>query len=90
MRGSYGEVGGTEPAIGDDPTTPTPAAWEECRRNAATESPSSGRFLTQCGALVTWAKAFLNLTIKVISRPPDQQGFVVLPRRWVVERTCPD
>ncbi|RBQ16736.1 IS5 family transposase [Spongiactinospora rosea] len=39
------------------------------------------------GELVTWARTFLALTIKVVSRPPGQRGFVVLPRRWVVERT---
>jgi transposase len=36
---------------------------------------------------VTWAKRHLNLTIKTVSRPKDTSGFVVLPRRWVVERT---
>ncbi|MFD8474292.1 IS5 family transposase [Streptomyces globisporus] len=39
------------------------------------------------GKLVTWAKKYLNLTIKTISRPKDTTGFVVLPRRWVVERS---
>lgn len=39
------------------------------------------------GQLVTWAKTFLNLTIKTVSRPKDASGFVVLPRRWVVERS---
>lgn len=39
------------------------------------------------GKLVTWAKKHLNLTIKTVSRPKDSSGFVVLPRRWVVERT---
>ncbi|MFF4085244.1 IS5 family transposase [Streptomyces sp. NPDC001777] len=39
------------------------------------------------GKLVTWAKKHLNLTIKTISRPKDTTGFVVLPRRWVVERS---
>lgn len=39
------------------------------------------------GQLVTWAKAYLNLTIKTVSRPKDASGFVVLPRRWVVERS---
>lgn len=29
----------------------------------------------------------LRLTIKTVSRPKDATGFVVLPRRWVVERT---
>lgn len=39
------------------------------------------------GQLVTWAKTHLRLTIKTVSRPKDATGFVVLPRRWVVERT---
>ncbi len=38
-------------------------------------------------ALITWAKKYLNLTIKTVSRPRDASGFVVLPRRWVVERS---
>ncbi|WP_331750976.1 IS5 family transposase [Streptomyces globisporus] len=39
------------------------------------------------GKLVTWAKRRLNLTIKPVSRPKDTSGFIVLPRRWVVERS---
>uniref|UniRef100_UPI003F4BDF4F transposase n=1 Tax=Streptomyces microflavus TaxID=1919 RepID=UPI003F4BDF4F len=39
------------------------------------------------GRLVTWAKRHLNLTIKPVSRPKDTTGFIVLPRRWVVERS---
>ncbi|MFF0465791.1 IS5 family transposase [Streptomyces mexicanus] len=39
------------------------------------------------GKLVTWAKRHLNLTIKTVSRPKDADGFVLLPRRWVVERS---
>ena len=39
------------------------------------------------GKLVTWVKKYLNLTIKTVSRPRDSSGFIVLPRRWVVERT---
>ncbi|AGP51667.1 transposase [Streptomyces rapamycinicus NRRL 5491] len=39
------------------------------------------------GKLVDWAKQHLNLTIKTVSRPKDSSGFVVLPRRWVVERS---
>ena len=38
------------------------------------------------GDLITFAAA-LGLTIEVVSRPRDTQGFHVLPRRWVVERT---
>ncbi|MEU5241784.1 transposase [Streptomyces lydicus] len=39
------------------------------------------------GKLVDWAKQHLNLTIKPVSRPKDASGFVVLPRRWLVERS---
>lgn len=39
------------------------------------------------GQLVTWATTCLNLTIKTVSRPKDASGFVVLPRRWAVERS---
>lgn len=39
------------------------------------------------GTLVGWAKSFLRLTVKTVSRPKDAKGFVVLPRRWVVERS---
>ena len=39
------------------------------------------------GELVAWAKKFLGMTISVVSRPPGATGFVLLPRRWVVERT---
>jgi len=39
------------------------------------------------GQLVTWAKTYLNLTIKTVRRPPGVKGFVILPRRWVVERS---
>ncbi|MBV1942133.1 IS5 family transposase [Streptomyces sp. BV286] len=39
------------------------------------------------GKLVTWAKKYLDITIKTVKRPPGAEGFVVLPRRWVVERT---
>ena len=39
------------------------------------------------GALVTWAKEKLQLTLQIVKRSDDMTGFVVLPRRWVVERT---
>jgi transposase len=31
--------------------------------------------------------AFLDFTVEVVRRLTGQTGFVVLPRRWVVERT---
>ncbi|TMR19416.1 hypothetical protein ETD86_19810 [Nonomuraea turkmeniaca] len=39
------------------------------------------------GALIEWARTFLNLTVKVVSRPRGAQGFVVLAKRWGVERS---
>ncbi len=39
------------------------------------------------GRLVCWAKDRLRLVLQVVRKPADQQGFAVLPRRWVVERT---
>lgn len=39
------------------------------------------------GQLVTWSKKWLGRTLRTVNRPKDQVGFVVLPRRWVVERS---
>ena len=37
--------------------------------------------------LAQWLLREYGITLEVVSRPADQEGFVVLPRRWVVERT---
>ncbi|MFR9754963.1 IS5 family transposase [Streptomyces sp. TR06-5] len=39
------------------------------------------------GRLINWALTVLHLAVTVIKRSDDTSGFVVLPRRWVVERT---
>jgi transposase len=39
------------------------------------------------GALVDWARRTLGIVLHIVKRPADACGFVVLPRRWVVERT---
>ena len=39
------------------------------------------------GRLVLWARTVLTMTVTVVKRTNDVRGFVVLPRRWVVERT---
>ncbi|MFI5806021.1 IS5 family transposase [Streptomyces sp. NPDC051561] len=39
------------------------------------------------GTLITWALAVLHLVLTVIKRSGDTSGFVVLPRRWCVERS---
>ncbi|MFF8052654.1 MULTISPECIES: transposase [Streptomyces] len=37
--------------------------------------------------LVPWAQKYLDITVKTVRRPPGIKGFVVLPRRWAVERS---
>ncbi len=39
------------------------------------------------GPWAAWARHEHAITVQVVRRPDDQQGFTVLPRRWVVERT---
>ena len=39
------------------------------------------------GQLVDWVLQFGGWLLDIVKRPADQKGFVVLPRRWVVERT---
>lgn len=37
--------------------------------------------------LMAWVRETLALILEIVERPDDHQGFVALPRRWVVERT---
>ncbi len=39
------------------------------------------------GGLVEWVRDTLGITLEIVARDPGQEGFQVLPRRWVVERT---
>ncbi|MBA8823962.1 transposase [Saccharopolyspora lacisalsi] len=39
------------------------------------------------GTLLAWAQHLFGLTIEIVARLAGQTTFVVLPRRWVVERT---
>ena len=34
-----------------------------------------------------WVNEYLSSVPEVITKPKDQKGFAVLPKRWVVERT---
>ncbi|MCZ7456228.1 hypothetical protein O7595_00840 [Streptomyces sp. WMMC940] len=40
------------------------------------------------GSLVGWAGDKLRLTLEIVKRIDDTAGFMVLPRRWVVELTA--
>jgi putative transposase len=39
------------------------------------------------GALIGWVKAACGWVLQTVLRPVGVPGFVLLPRRWVVERT---
>ncbi len=39
------------------------------------------------GGLEAWVEERCGWRLVIVSKPPDQRGFQVLPRRWVVERT---
>ena len=39
------------------------------------------------GKLVDWARATVRIAVTIVKRSDTASGFVVLPRRWVVERT---
>ncbi len=39
------------------------------------------------GDLADWLEAEDGIDLEVVMKPAEQQGFSVLPRRWVVERT---
>ncbi|CAK0741925.1 transposase [Gammaproteobacteria bacterium] len=39
------------------------------------------------GALVSWVAQYFLFVLEIIRRPTAAKGFVLLPRRWVVERT---
>jgi putative transposase len=45
---------------------------------------ADGAFL---GWFVDWCQQVLHWGVTISSRPTDQRGFVVLPRRWVAERS---
>ena len=37
--------------------------------------------------LVDWVKQHFPFILEIVSRDPTQKGFVLLPKRWIVERT---
>ena len=39
------------------------------------------------GHLVDWVRERTGWDLEIVRRPPEAQGFVLLPQRWVVERT---
>jgi len=39
------------------------------------------------GMLVEWVQHFFAFMLAIVRRPKQQRGFVLLPKRWIVERT---
>jgi putative transposase len=39
------------------------------------------------GEVIEWVKARFRYSLEVVLRSDDMKGFVVLPKRWAVERT---
>ena len=39
------------------------------------------------GQLVAWVQALAGWVLEIVKRPEGAEGFVLLPRRWIVERT---
>jgi len=39
------------------------------------------------GTLIDWAKKTWNIDLEIVKRNDTVQGFLVLPKRWIVERT---
>jgi putative transposase len=39
------------------------------------------------GDLIGWLRATFGVELEIRTRPPEQAGFVVIARRWVVERS---
>jgi Transposase DDE domain len=39
------------------------------------------------GVLADWCQRILAITLKIVREPAGQKGFVLIPRRWPVDRT---
>lgn len=39
------------------------------------------------GQLITWVKELTGIELEIVKRSDDLHSFVLLPKRWVVERT---
>lgn len=39
------------------------------------------------GKLIEWTRKTIGCVLEIVKRPQERQGFQVLPKRWIVERT---
>ena len=61
-----------------------PPAWRRYDGAGAGEGPHDGGYNRVAALLACF---LLGLTLVIVCRVPGTKGFVVLPRRWLVERT---
>jgi hypothetical protein len=76
------QVGPVEPKPGIA-TAPLPTSTTACANSSASRSKAAARNR----ALVGWATDQLKLTVQIVAKLTGQTTFVVLHRRWAVERT---
>ncbi len=65
------------------PKSRYPHWWRFCRSRLALIWADGG----YRGELIEWVKRILGWKLEIVERRKGQKGFVLLPRRWVVERT---
>jgi len=101
VHNSYQQPGGEDVVVAQEAALLRRAGHEvvEYRRsNHALESLGLGGKLTlplrliwadggYAGKLIDWVKEFAGWVLQIVKRTDDMKGFVVLPRRWGVERT---
>lgn len=74
----------TAPNVGDrDAAVPLLRRLRSLHRESTLVRADGG----YTGGPVSWCRQELDLALEVVKRTDDMTGFVVLPRRWVVERT---
>jgi len=68
------------------PTSRTGTAADHCYRSRAPLLPFIKHVWSDGGYNHERVTTATNIIVEIVSKPPDQVGFAVLPRRWVVER----
>ncbi|MFI1653274.1 hypothetical protein ACH4XT_41030 [Streptomyces avidinii] len=67
-------------------TAPRPGSCSPRSLPRTTCWPWSGADGGYTGSLVEYCLAALALVLAIVKRSDDMRGFVVLPKRWIVER----
>nr|WTB28629.1 IS5 family transposase [Streptomyces sp. NBC_00830] len=73
----------TSAGVGDRTAAPGPAATSHRRAPPVGAGLADGGYT---GSLIEYCLAALALVLAIVKRSDDMRGFVVLPKRWIVER----